>query len=119
MTLFHAAVAPALDNNGNPIDSAVWQFFRSGTSTPANVYADNALATSLGSQVTADSAGRFAVIFLNDKLNYRAVLKDAGGVTLKTIDSASSYSNAYITPQQFGAIGTDQPTIAIPSTRQL
>jgi len=54
-------------------------FYQNGTSTPKTVWADKNKITSLGSVVTADSAGIFVPIFLDG--TYRAELKSAAGVT--------------------------------------
>jgi hypothetical protein len=86
MSLFHAGIAPALDSNGNPISGATWNFYATESLTPAAVYADSLFASSLGVTVTANSAGRFVDIFLDDAVTYRAILKDAGGSTIKDID---------------------------------
>lgn len=86
MSLFHAGLQQALDSNGEPISGATWSFYLSGTLTPTAVYADAALNTSLGSSETADAAGRFAVMFLDDNVATRAILRDAGGTTINDID---------------------------------
>lgn len=54
-------------------------FYQNGTSTPKAVYADKNKVTSLGSVVTADSAGIFVPIFLDG--TYRVELKNAAGTT--------------------------------------
>jgi len=54
------------------------RFFQNGTSTPKTVYADKNKVTSLGSVVTADSAGIFVPIFLDG--TYRVSLENAAGV---------------------------------------
>lgn len=93
MSLFHAGVAPALDTNGDPISGAVWQFTTTGTTTAAPVYSDSELASSLGSTVTGDAAGRFVDIYLNDAVVYRARLwPDATmtGTPIKDIDPVNS-----------------------------
>jgi microcystin-dependent protein len=59
------------DANGVPISAGQLLFFQSGTSTPANVYADINLTVSLGSTVTANANGNFPVIFLSPSLGYR------------------------------------------------
>lgn len=83
--------APALDANGSPYSGATWEFFATGTSTPQAVYADAGLSTSLGSVVTADSAGRWPDIYFNAALVYRGVCKNASGsVTLHDIDPINS-----------------------------
>lgn len=94
MSLFHAGTFPALDSDGNPISGATWNFYATGTLTPRNVFADSAYVTSLGSQETADAAGRFVPIFVNDSTPTRAILKDAGGATILDLDPATVSSGA-------------------------
>lgn len=86
MSLFHAGLQPALDSDGNPISGATWTFYDTGTTTPRNVFSDSALSVSLGSVLTADAAGRFAVAFVDDANPLRATLRDAGGAILNDID---------------------------------
>lgn len=102
--------SPALDSNANPYSGAKWYFYASGSSTPQNVYADADLANSLGSVVTADSAGRFRAIFLATTRAYRGVLKDSSGtVTLEDLDpvgGAASRLGAYLASSAgAGAVG--------------
>jgi hypothetical protein len=94
MSLFHAGLQPALDANGNPISGATWSFYLTGTLTPTAVYANNALSVSLGSSETADAAGRFAVMFIDDDIATRAILRDAGGTTIKDIDPINGSNDA-------------------------
>jgi hypothetical protein len=88
MSLFSPSLQPALDSNGNPIAGAKWYFYLSGTSTPTAVYSASNLTGSLGSTVTADASGRFVPIYFDDTISYRAVLKDALGVTITGPDPA-------------------------------
>lgn len=94
MSLFHAGLQPALDSDGNPISGATWNFYNTGTTTPRNVFSDSALTVSLGSVLTADAAGRFAVAFVDDANPLRAILKDAGGATLLDIARVTVSSGA-------------------------
>lgn len=80
----------ATNNDGTPISGATWTFYTTGTSTLRAVYSNSTLATSLGSTVTADSAGKFGPIYLNTAFQYRAILKDAGGSTIKDIDPVNN-----------------------------
>ncbi len=92
MSLFHAALQPALDTNGDPISGARWRFTLTGTTTNAAVYADDELNTSLGPYVDSNAAGRFAVIFLDDAVSYRARLwpdSTETGTPIKDIDPAN------------------------------
>lgn len=93
MSLFHAALQPALDSDGNPISGATWNFYRTTTTTPQSVYSNAALSVSLGSTVTADASGRFANIFLDETKTYRAILKTAAGATIKDIDPINPGEN--------------------------
>lgn len=90
MSLFHAGLQPALDSDGAPIAGATWTFFLTGSATPTNVFADAAYITSLGDTLTADANGRFTTAFVDDSAPAKAVLKDAGGATLQTIDPVTT-----------------------------
>lgn len=83
---FPVPMTPALGFTGLIASGAKLFFYLSGTTTPATVYADAALTTPLGAEVTADIGGRFVAIFLDGAISYRAVLKTALGVTLGEID---------------------------------
>lgn len=118
MGLFHAALQPALDANGDPISGATWNFYTTGTLTPANVYSTNALSVSLGSTVTSNAAGRFSTIFLDDEVTYRAILKDASGSTIKDIDPINSENGAaaIVTPGAYSAVGDGSTNDITPLT---
>lgn len=106
MSLFHAGLQPALDSNGDPISGATWNFYRSETLTALSVYSNASLSVSLGSTVTADAAGRFAVMFLDDDLSYRAILKSASGTTIKDIDPINpDLGGLVLTPEMYGCVG--------------
>lgn len=82
MSLFPASLIQATDNDGNPVNGAKWWFYLTGTSTGTSVYSNSTLATSLGSSVTADSAGWFVPIYYDDNVLCRAVLKTPAGATI-------------------------------------
>ncbi len=113
MSLFHAGLQPAIDSNGDPISGATWNFYATGTTTPVAVYADSDLSTSLGAVVTANSVGRFADIYLDDDVIYRAILKDAGGSNLADIDPVSEPIDA--TTIMFTQSGTGAVARAVES----
>ncbi len=76
----------ASDNSNNPYNGAKWYFYAAGGLTPQNVFSDYELISSLGSEVTADSSGKFPNIYLDPSLTYRAILKNgSGSVTLYDI----------------------------------
>ena len=100
--LFAAPFYTALDSNGNPISGAKLEWFLTLTSTPHDTFTDNALAVAHANPVIADAAGRFAPIYLQDA-DYKAVLKDAADVIIKTIDpvhGASAEDAAKLTNAQ-------------------
>lgn len=86
MALFDGSLVPAANANGTALAGAKWWFYQSGGLTPANVYSDADLNTSLGATVTADSAGRFVPIYLDPAVEYRAILKTAAGVQVGPYD---------------------------------
>lgn len=62
-------------------------FYITGTTTPANTYADNTLVTANPNPITLDSSGRSPVsIWLDPAVTYKVVLKDINNVTIWTRD---------------------------------
>lgn len=99
MALFYPGLIAATDTNDNPIVGATWTFYLEGTLTTVAVYSDVDLITSVGSTVTAGAGGRFANIYYNETVGTRAILRDAGGTTLRDIDPLDSLiigSSAYV-----------------------
>lgn len=86
MSLFWGSLIQATDNNGNPVSGAKWHFYLTGGLTTTPVYSDADLSTSLGVTVTADAAGNFVPIYLDDAVTYRAILKTSAGATLRGMD---------------------------------
>lgn len=79
------------DNLGNPLVSGTLYAYLAGTSTPTNMYSDNA-GTVAGTSVVLDSRGEpttFKLIWLNTTIIYKFVLKDSTGTTIWTIDNIS------------------------------
>lgn len=79
----------AIDASGNPISGARLYFYQSGTTTLLTVYQDNGATTPHANPVIADAAGRFPAIYTAVP-TYKVVLKDAGDVTIQTIDPVGS-----------------------------
>jgi hypothetical protein len=106
VSFYQPSAHRATDANGNNLPGALLYFYRSGTTTPATVYSSNSLNTALSNPVVADSGGMFPNIFLDDAVLYRAVLKTAGGVTIKDIDPVNgTVDELFVTPEQYGAAG--------------
>lgn len=78
--------APAPDEAGVTLSGAKWYFYATGSLTPATTYTDSAKATPHTNPVVADSAGRFAAIYLDENVTYRAILKKSDGTAVKDID---------------------------------
>lgn len=77
----------AFNSDGVPVANAVAYLYLSGGTTPALFYSDAALTISLGSSITANSAGRFAPIpYGNPTIAYRLKILDPEGATLDDID---------------------------------
>ncbi|MFL5384408.1 MAG: hypothetical protein ACJ8GN_17945 [Longimicrobiaceae bacterium] len=97
----------ATDSNNVPLSGAKLYFYQSGTLTSATVYSDPARTTAHASPVVADAAGLFAPIYLNPSVTYRAILKNAAGVTIDDIDP-------YLL-SDVAAVGTRTAMAAIPA----
>lgn len=69
---------------GAPLAGGKLYFYASGTSTPATVYQDSALATPHASPVVLDAAGRATVYLAAASL--KLIVKTAGDVTMYTVD---------------------------------
>lgn len=87
------AVPQFLDNFGKPIAGGTLETYLAGTSTPAATYADNAGTVPNPTTIQLDSSGRpsnngaLVDVRLDVAKAYKFVLKDAAGVTVRTIDN--------------------------------
>lgn len=86
MTHLYDAHFQAEDENGEPLAGALLYFYVTGTTTPITVYQDAGKAVSHTNPVVADSAGRFAPIWV-DTNGYKTILKTSGGTTVQTTDT--------------------------------
>lgn len=69
-------------------------FTRSGTTTPQNVYTDEALAVAHSNPVVADANGVFAPIYLDPRLpSYRVLYSTAADVQIYQVDDYPSNQN--------------------------
>jgi hypothetical protein len=89
--LFYDARAKPLSTTGAIQPGAYYQFYTTGTTTLANVYADGALTTPLSQTpgtggTTAAGDGRLVPIYLNPTVIYRYQLYSAGGILLEDVD---------------------------------
>lgn len=101
------------DNLGNPLVGGTLYAYLAGTSTPTNMFSDDT-GTVAGTSVVLDSRGEpttFKLIWLNETVNYKFILKDSTGSTIWTIDdiSADDPTDASLvtyTPAGSGAVAT-------------
>jgi hypothetical protein len=73
------------DNAGGVLAGGVAKFYDTGTTTARSVYADSALSTNLGNEVTLDAAGRFAEGIWGSG-TYRVRLYTSAGVEVSEDD---------------------------------
>jgi hypothetical protein len=83
---FFLPFRPAINPNGLTVSGAKLYFYLTETSTPTSVYSDVGLTTPLTNPVTANSAGVWPIIYLNDAVTYRVVLTDGDDVELDQAD---------------------------------
>lgn len=106
----------------NSLDGATLDAYLAGTSTATPFYSDRTLSTSLGSQITADSDGRFSNFYLPDDIAIKLRLRHTSTstdltfdyVTLdETVDSVVGFRNVVQNPDFVVAQrGTTFPAIA-------
>lgn len=101
---FAAGSKEAVENSAL-VPGARWKFYNAGTTTPRPVFADPALAVSLGASVEADASARFPEIYLNSASAYKAVLERPDGTVIGTIDPVNA-STMEIFLAGIGADGT-------------
>lgn len=89
-TLLSTPVFRAVDGAGAPMPGAQLQFYLTGTTTPASVYASATLAAPLANPVVADAGGLFAPIYLDPTVTYRCQLLDGSGALIRDIDPAAA-----------------------------
>ena len=99
----------ALEQNssGAALGGALLYTYEVGTTTNKSTYTTSALSVAHANPVVADSAGRFAAIYLDG--SYKFVLKDSAGATIWTEDNVTG----------IGAGSMFSDTVAITSTTSI
>jgi hypothetical protein len=87
--LLPAPVFVAVNSNGVPISGALLQFYATGTTTPATVYADSGLTTPLTNPVVANGDGMFPAVYLDPTVTYRIQWQTPTGGVIADIDPAN------------------------------
>lgn len=80
------------DAEAHPLELGQVTFYRTETTTLAEVFADEALETPLDNPITADSAGRIPQVFFGKNYGIRAVVSDQSGVLVDDIDPVPLWS---------------------------
>jgi hypothetical protein len=84
--LFDLPRQQPLSAAGLVLPGAKISFYLTGTSTPTPVYTTSALSVAHSQPVVADAGGRFAAIYLDPTISYKATVTDANDVLLYTVD---------------------------------
>jgi parallel beta-helix repeat protein len=93
----------ALDDNGDPISGAKLRFYTTGTTTPVSVYTTSALSVAHAVPVVADSSGRFAAIYLDPAVTYRAKLYTSADVLIRDTDPLNHFAATDLSFTQSGS----------------
>jgi len=79
------------DNDGNPLSGGKIETYLAGTTTPQTTYTDASGTVANANPVVCDSSGR-CVIFLDNSVSYKYVVKDSLGSTIRTIDNITPFT---------------------------
>lgn len=88
------------DSNNQIIVGATGEFFEAGTNTPLAVYSDTTLTTPISQPIATDGGGFLPQIFLAVD-EYKLVVKDDAGVTIRTIDNIEIPTVPVLSTQTF------------------
>jgi len=91
------------DANGDPLSSGEIFVYLAGTSTPATTYTTQAGGTPNTFPIDLNTLGvnEDGEIWLVGGASYKFVIKDAAGVTLRTLDNMSGINDSAITTDQW------------------
>lgn len=91
------------DANGDPLSSGEIYVYLAGTSTPATTYTTQAGGTPNTFPIDLNTLGvnEDGEIWLIGGSSYKFVIKDAAGVTLRTLDNMSGINDSSVTADQW------------------
>lgn len=112
MNLFVPPIQTALSSTATVLSGAKLNFYETGTTTRQDTFKEDALSTAHANPVVADSAGRFAAIYLKDAV-YKVVLTDSDDVELWTVDPHAPLTRLVgdTTPQLGGTLDANSKAI--------
>lgn len=92
-----------IDQNGDPLVGGQIETYLAGSSTPAATYTDDTGGTQQSNPIILNSLGfpTLGPIWLTGGISYKFILKDAGGVTLRTIDNISGVNDAAVSQSEW------------------
>lgn len=113
MARFAVPITHLVNNDASSV-AAGWKlnFYATGTTARKNTFSDNALTTANDNPVVADSAGRFADVFMESG-TYKVVLTDDASVEIWTadpVDGAVGASGAVIAKTAAYTVAIDDAT---------
>lgn len=105
MPLFLSPVCndQTFDANGDPLTNGQIETYLAGSSTPAATYTDDTGGTPQSNPIILNSLGypTLGPIWLTGGVSYKFVIKDAMGVTLRTIDNISGVNDASVSQSEW------------------
>ena len=105
MPLFLAPVlnSQIVDANGDPNTGGMVETYLAGSSTPAAVYTTDSGTTPHTNPIVLNSLGwpSLGAVWLTGGIAYKFVIKDALGVTLRTIDNVSGINDASVSQSEW------------------
>lgn len=109
MSLFFSPVCndQTLDANGDPLVGGQIETYIAGSSTPAATYTDESGGTPQSNPIILNSLGypTLGPIWLTGGQSYKFIIKDALGVTLRTIDDISGVNDASVSQSEWVVSG--------------
>lgn len=91
------AFLQSLNASAVPLSGGTLEIYVTGTTTPLEVFSDEALSTSLGTVLTADSAGVFPTAYTS-ATKVKVIQKTSAGTTVRTADPVYTIGNASNVP---------------------
>jgi len=87
-----AGIPPVLDANGDPVAGGSVTFYETGTTTLVPIYSDQAGTIALINPLPLDASGRTVQVFYTGAVAVRAVVKNAAGFEIDTVDPSPRFS---------------------------
>lgn len=91
------------DANGNPLSGGKIYTYLAGTVTPVTTY-KTSTGTAQANPIILDSSGNYPTgtqLWLSGGLQYKFVVQDSTGVTLRTIDNITGTNDANLSPSEW------------------